>query len=317
MTARATTSARFARPFRVIAAAWLRMTPNTRGILWALMFCTSFACADAFAKHVARDFDVFVLLFLRYVLSLIILAPVAFHVGLQNLRTARPAMHFFRTILSAAGQLLAYYAILNMLLADFTAINLARPLFVTLLAVLLVAEQVTVGRWIATAVGFAGVLVMVQPGAHGVDLAALTAVASTIMFALSLILVRYYRASESPIKFVLYYHAIGALLMLPLALYFWQTPTWEETLFIALIAVTGTAAQTFGIRAYSVGEASVVSPIEYFRLIAAAAIGLFVFVEWPGANTWIGAAIVIASQIYINRRAARARAAGRSTGQSK
>jgi drug/metabolite transporter (DMT)-like permease len=313
MTAEAPGKSRLARPFRTIASRWLRMSPNTRGILWALMFCTSFACADAFAKHVARDFDVFVLLFLRYAVSLIILAPIAIHVGFENLRTERPAMHFFRTILSAVGQLLAYYAILNILLADFTAINLARPLFVTLLAVLLVAEQVTVGRWIATAVGFGGVLIMVQPGAHGVDLAALAALASTAMFALSLILVRFYRTTESPIKFVIYYHAIGAVLMLPLALYFWQTPTWEEFLFIALIAVAGTAAQTFGIRAYSVGEASVVSPVEYFRLIAAAAIGLLIFAEWPGANTWIGAAIVVASQIYINRRDARSRASGRAT----
>jgi drug/metabolite transporter (DMT)-like permease len=298
---------RIGRPFRSIVDAWLRLTPNTRGILWAVMFCTSFACADALAKHVAREFDVFVLLFLRYALSLVILAPAVLHVGFANLATERPAMHLFRTVLTVVGQLLAYYAILNMYLADFTAINLARPLFVTLLVVLFVAERVSWMRWAATAAGFAGVLVIVRPGAHGVDLAAATAVASTVMFALALVLVRYHRASESPFKFVVYYHAIAAVLMLPPALYFWQTPTLEEFLFIVLIAATTTAAQTCGIRAYSVGEASVVAPIEYFRLIAAAAIGLVVFAERPGPATWIGAAIVVASQIYINRREARPR----------
>ena len=109
---------------------------------------------------------------------------------------------------------------------------------------------------------------------------------------------------------VFYYHFGGAVLALGPAIYYWQTPTLLEFGFIAAIAVTSTVAMTCGIRAYSVGEVSIVGPVEYVRPLFAAILGYAVFAETPGLNTWIGAAIIISATFYIARcEAVRKRAA--------
>ena len=109
---------------------------------------------------------------------------------------------------------------------------------------------------------------------------------------------------------VFYYHFGGAVLALGPAIYYWQTPTLLEFGFIAAIAVTSTVAMTCGIRAYSVGEVSIVGPVEYVRPLFAAILGYAVFTETPGLNTWIGAAIIISATFYIARcEAVRKRAA--------
>ncbi len=282
--------------------AWLSLPANTRGIAWLLLYAVSFAVADVLAKTMGLRMNLMVLLFLRYLLSLIFIVPVVLWLGVGCLRTRRPGIHAVRTTISVTAQLLVYYALINMYVADVTAIGFTRPLFVTFLAVLFLAETVGWKRWTATAVGFAGVLVMVGPSATGIHhLAAGAALLGTLMFGVAMVMVRRFSPTEPPIRFVCYYHFGGAVLSLGPAIYFWQTPSAGEFGFILLVALASTAAMTCGIRAYSVGEASIVGPVEYVRLLFAAALGYLAFAEVPAASTWIGAAIIIASTLYIAR----------------
>lgn len=293
---------------------WRRLAPNARGTILILVYAAHFAGADVAAKFLARDINLFQILFLRYLLSIGLIFPVVLYLGIGSLATTRPLLHAGRSAISFAAQLLVYYALVHMFVADVTAIGFARPLFVTLLAVVLLSERVAWRRWAATTVGFIGVIVMVRPDASGIGPPALAAITATCMFGLALVLVRRYATREAPITFIFYYHVAGLVLSAVPALVHWQPMTREQFLVVALIALLSTLAQTFGILAYSVGEASVVGPVEYFRLMFAALLGYAVFLEVPGPGTWIGAAIIIGSAVYITRHEATRRRLAQGTG---
>jgi drug/metabolite transporter (DMT)-like permease len=111
-----------------------------------------------------------------------------------------------------------------------------------------------------------------------------------------------YADSETPLRFVFYYHAIGALLFAVPALLAWRALQPIHWVMFGMLALLSVLAQTCAVRAYAVGEASVVGPVDYLRLISAAAVGYALFGEFPGAPTWIGAAVIVASALYVARR---------------
>ena len=281
---------------------WLQLPGNTRGVFWLLMYTISFAGADVLAKTMGLQINLMVILFLRYFISLFLIVPVVLYVGVGVLKTERPGIHAVRATISVSAQLLVYYALINMYVADVTAIAFTRPLFVTFLAVWFLSETVGWRRWVATGIGFIGVFIMVGPAASDVHYAAAgAALLGTLMFGVAMVMVRRFAPTEPPIRFVFYYHFGGAILALGPAIYYWQTPTWTEFGFLVAIAVTSTIAMTCGIRAYSVGEVSIVGPVEYIRLLFAAVLGYLVFAEMPGSSTWIGATVIIAATYYIAR----------------
>lgn len=282
--------------------AWLGLPGNVRGVFWLLMYTVSFAGADVLAKTMGLQINLLVILFLRYFISLFFIVPVVLYLGVGVLKTERPGVHALRATISVTAQLLVYYALINMYVADVTAIGFTRPLFVTFLAVWFLSETVGWRRWVATGIGFAGVFIMVGPAASEVNYAAAgAALLGTLMFGVAMVMVRRFAPTEPPIRFVFYYHLGGAVLALGPAIYFWETPTLVEFGFIVAIALTSTIAMTCGIRAYSVGEVSIVGPVEYVRLLFAAVLGYVVFAETPGMNTWVGATVIIAATLYIAR----------------
>lgn len=297
-------------PLIRIRDSWLLLSGNTRGVFWLLLFTISFAGADVLAKIMGLQINLLVILFLRYFISVFLILPVVLYLGAGVLKTGLPGVHAIRVVISVSAQLLVYYALINMYVADVTAIGFTRPLFVTFLAVWFLSETVGWRRWVATGIGFVGVFIMVGPSASGVNYAAAgAALLATLMFGVAMVMVRRFAPTEPPIRFVFYYHFGGAVLSLGPAIYFWQTPTWIELAFIVAIALTSTIAMTCGIRAYSVAEVSIVGPVEYVRLLFAAILGYVVFAETPGLNTWIGAVVIIAATFYIARYEAAKRAA--------
>lgn len=285
-----------------LSAAWLRLSANTRGVIWITLAGFLFISADVIAKSLGRSMDAIQIAFLRYAAAMIFILPLIAHLGFASVRTQRPMVHIGRTVLAATGQVFGYYAVINMLLADVTAINFSRPLFVTMLAVVFLSERVGVKRWGATIVGFCGVLVMVRPSPAGLDPAALAAIASAALFAGSIIITRRYSTTETPLQFVFYYHAVGAVLFIVPVCFVWTTPSLDQVPLILLLAALGTVAQTCGVRGFSIGEASVLGPVEYTRIIFATALGFVFFAELPGLYTWLGVSLIIASVIYVTRR---------------
>lgn len=287
--------------FSPLAARWSRLPGNLRAVVWIMTGTLGFALNDVVTKVLGRTYDPLELALFRYGFGAIMLVPIMLRGGVTGFRTEHFSLHLVRIAIASAAQVASYYAVIHMILADATAISFSRPLFTTIAAVLILREVVDRGRWIATVVGFVGVLVMVRPGHNGVDTAALVAVGAAFAFAISIILIRIMARTEPPNRIMFYYHLVGAALFVIPAAFVWHTPHGADWLLLALLA----ALQIFGmngyVRALSVGEASAIAPFEYVRMIYAVGFGFFIFSELPDGWTFLGTAIIAGSTLYIAR----------------
>jgi len=193
----------------------------------------------------------------------------------------------------------------HMPLAEATAIGFARPLFMVLLAVLFLHEVVGWRRWTATAVGFAGVIIMLRPGLEVVSFAALTALLASLFFSLAHVFIKKITKIDHPMKVMAWYWAVSSLVTFVPMLFVWVTPTPEEFALLMVVGFLSGTAQTLVVYSLRVGDASLVEPFDYSRIVWALLAGVLIFGE--SADMWvlIGAAVVAASNIYIARRAAK------------
>ncbi len=285
------------------------MPGNIRGILWLSIGAFLFSVTDVIVKQLGRKFDPTELALFRYGIGMIMLTPVFMRMGLEELKTKCIGTHILRMSLAMVAQLGIFITVINMPLADATAIFFSKPLFTTVVAVIVVSEVVSGRRWMATIVGFIGVVIMIQPGADTINPIALIGVGSALAFATANVLIRVMSDTEPPNRILFYYHIGGILVFTGPAIWFWTMPVGIEWLLLISIAVLTTLGMTCFVRAFSVGEANAVGPIEYIRLIYAALFGYFLFSEIPSIWTGVGATLIVASAIYIARDEARKAAA--------
>ncbi len=165
-------------------------------------------------------------------------------------------------------------------------------------------------RWAATAIGFVGVLVMVRPDTGTIDPIALIAIGSAMVFAVANVLIRLLSSTEPPMRILFYYHVGGALIFAGPAAWVWRAPVGVEWLYALAIGLLTTLGMVGFVRGFAAGEASVIGPMEYVRLIYAAILGYFVFTEIPDKWTIAGALIIVAATSYIARMEARDARAG-------
>jgi drug/metabolite transporter (DMT)-like permease len=285
-----------------LIATWDGLSGNARGSVWLLvggLFATVMVTG---IKFVGQRLPVLEILFFRQMFVLVLLSPVLSREFPGAFRTNRLKLHLSRCAVSIVAMTTGFTAIVHLPLAEATAISFSRAMFATLLAILILKEIVDIRRWGATIVGFLGVIVIVRPTAEGVNEYALLALFSASLVACNLIMTKSLSATERP-STIMAYHAglLTAAYAVP-AWWLWIEPTWTEMGFIVGIALLMSIVQYCMIRGYKEAEASAAQPLEYVRLIYAAAIGFVVFAEVPTVWTWSGAALIICSSLYTIRR---------------
>jgi drug/metabolite transporter (DMT)-like permease len=288
---------------------WLRvlrrLPNNARGALWMLAAVSVFSTMDAAIKLLGQTLDSFQIALFRCVFGGLAILPFALRGGFGALRTKRWGGHLGRALIGYTAMVLGFYAVTHMPLADATALSFTRPLFMIVLAVLFLGEQVRWRRWSATTVGFLGVMVMARPGEADLDIATLSAIGATLFVAGVGVMLKRLSATERPETIIFYFTVISSALALGPALYVWRTPTLVEFIGLSAIGALGSLGQYFTIRSYRIAEATAVDPVDYTRLLIATAFGFLLFRELPDVWTLVGALIIIASTLYITRREAR------------
>lgn len=295
-----------------LQAAWLRLSPNRRGALWMIGAATGFTLNTALVKALgAADFHPFQLAFLRTGIAFLALVPLVWRAGPGLLYSRRPGLHLLRGIFGGAAVVSGFTGLTLIPLADFTALSFTTPLFIILLAVLLLGERVRWRRWSATAVGFIGVLVMLRPSGGSFEPGmfnggALCALGMAFGIAVASSLVKRLPPEESALSLLFWFSFSATLLIAPLAVFTWRAPSFEEWLWLIVMGVLGAGAQFLIIRAYKVGEATFVAPFDYSKLLLAGVIGYLAFDELPDFWMLAGAAIIVGATLYIARREAAA-----------
>jgi drug/metabolite transporter (DMT)-like permease len=187
-------------------------------------------------------------------------------------------------------------------IAEASATGFVAPLFVTALSIVFLGEKVGLRRWIATAVGLIGVLIILRPGTGAFHPAAFFPLVSALAWACTLIMTRMMSGTERAITTMTYSSIAGLLILSALVPFVWVTPTWHDIGFGILIGVASTAGQWIVVLAFRYADASVLAPFSYTQLLWVSVLGYLVFGEVPDAYTITGAAFIVASGLYTAHR---------------
>jgi drug/metabolite transporter (DMT)-like permease len=261
-----------------------------------------FASQDTLSKILVVDYSPFEIAWFRYGVNTLVLLPFLLRSRGAALRTALPKVQAARSFVVLASAIVFMTGLEFLPVADATAINFVAPLLVTALSIPLLGEKVGIRRWTAVVIGFVGMLVIVQPGGGAFQLASFLPAVSASFWALALILTRRLGAVDPGLTTLTYstvFPAVALTVMMP---FVWRTPTLEALVWMVAIGVISVTAQYLMILGYSKRPASALAPLSYAQLIWATMYGYLVFDHIPSPLTWLGAAIVVASGLYVLRR---------------
>jgi len=274
------------------------LSDNLKGATILVFAAALFTLGVALIKLAGERIPVVQLLFLRQMGMLLMLSPALVRNFPENIRTNRPGLQLTRIFFALIALLGGFTAAINMPLAEATSLGFAKSFFVTVFAVLILKESVGPYRWVAIAVGFIGVGVMVQPGAEGFSLYGLYALAGAAAAGLVMVLIRLLSKTETTTSILGFQvFGVGIVTMVP-AFLLWVPPTLQEWFVIIAIGVVSFFAQKANIYAYRHGEASLLASLDYVRLLFATVFGYFLFQQLPQFSTWIGASIIIVAAVF-------------------
>jgi drug/metabolite transporter (DMT)-like permease len=285
-------------------------------LLTALLLALMFAMVKLAAS---RGVNLFESLFYRQCGSaLCAIGLVAAGPGFASLRTRRIGAHVTRMAFGMAAMALNFLAFILLPLAEATAIGFTVPIFATVLAALILGEPAGQWRWGAVAAGFAGVLLIVQPGSGEVSLGgAGVALVAALITASVTIVIRRLGATEKASTTVFWF-ALSSLVPLGfLMLGFARSHDPATWAVLAGLALAGGLAQLTLTGSLRLAPVALVMPMDYTSLLWATILGLWIFAELPSPGTWIGAPLIIVSGIVIVWREHRlARRVALSIGES-
>lgn len=276
-----------------------------RAIVSTVVAMACFAILNAMSKTLSTSgYPVIQVIWARYIFAFIFMLVMFLPRNGKGLFTVhRLGTQVVRGLLLFFSSFFYFHGVVYLPLATAASISLSSPLIVTALSTRLLGEPVGPRRWAAVAVGFVGALIIVRPGHTDFDWHILWVVASTVCSAFYQLFSRRYGQTERPDASATVATIVGTVAASPFMPFEWVMPAsaWHCVLFVGMGVMAGIGHYFLTI-AYSQAPAAVVSPFNYTQLIGAALLGYLVFDESPDMWTWIGAAVIIGSGLYIGYR---------------
>lgn len=285
---------------------------SPRAKLWLGIACLvlgqwTLSLLDTAGKLLAQaGYHVVMIAWMRYTLNTVFMAAVlAPHFyrrhGHSILRTRRPGLQIFRASLLLLSTIVFFSVLKIVPLSEGTAMNFCAPLIVLAVSPWLLKEKSYPSRWIAVAVGFGGMLIVMRPGGNIVPAGVMLGVASATIFAAVVVLTRKTNQFDHPMVTLFYGGLVGMLISSLAVPFFWSShsPDTREWLILASTGVTSTVGHFFVNSAYKHAEASLLTPYAYLQIISATTMGWLVFGQLPDGLTALGIAIICASGIGI------------------
>ena len=273
-----------------------------RGIPWMLATMVLFAGINATAKYLTEFYPVPQVVWARYAFHLLAVILLLGRRLPAVMATRRLRLHLGRSVLLLLTTNLYFSGLYFLALADATAMMFVAPLLVTALSIPLLGETVGWRRWAGVAVGFAGALIIIRPGMGVMQTAILLPLVAATVHAVYQIATRSLGRTDSALTIIAYTPLVGALVASAVAPFFWTAPDAKGWALMVLLGVLGGIGHFALIKAFKAAPASVVAPFGYTHLIWATAFGFVIWGDLPNLATVSGAAVIVASGIYIFHR---------------
>lgn len=285
---------------------------HLRGIALMLAAFALFPITDSLAKHLSATYPLPQTVFFIAVFALVPVVGLALATGgPRQLATRRPGVQAARAVLGLGVGYGAFFAFSHMPIADAYAILFASPVIIAALSATVLRERIDLARWIAILAGFGGVLVMLRPSAAVIDRGALGALGSALCYAVSALVVRRMGRGETAASFPFYSNLLAVAALAPTLPYLFVPPTPGDFALLALAGMASGCALICLLNAFRLAPSPVVAPFQYTEILWGVVIGYAAFGDVPDGELLLGAAVVVASGLYLLRREA---AAFRSVG---
>ena len=260
------------------------------------------AINGAIGKQLGQELHPFFITFIRAFLMAVILLPWFFVKGRHRIKTQRPVLQFVNGFFMTLALFGWFWALPRIPLDLNTAVGFTAPIFAVIGAIIFLGEKSEPWRWGGLFIGLMGALVIIRPGVDGVSPGVAAAIISALCFAITKLFIKVITRTDSPDSVVFWQAFWVTIIACPVAFYLWETPNWEQWLWIiglAIVTILNHFSVTWAIKLVDIG---VIEPVTFTRLIWAAIVGYIVFGNEPNMYTILGTCLVLGSVIYMAQR---------------
>lgn len=262
---------------------------------------TLFATLDAVIKWLMADYHVVQVMFFRSAFALVPLVPLVVRQGPRVLATRRPLAHGLRSLVGVVAVASFFIAFGELPLAQVIAVSFAAPLIMTALSGPVLGEAVEARRWVAVAVGFVGVLMIVRPDAATPSAGMMAALVGTVLYAVVMVMMRDLGRTEPSVTTVFWFTLTCTVVTGLLLPWHWRAPGWGDLALFAASGIVGGTAQLLATQALRLAPVAVVASFDYLHLVFSVALGWAVWGDLPTAWTLAGAAVIALCGLVVVR----------------
>lgn len=279
---------------------------SLKGILYYCLAVFLLAIMDACAKWLTEGFPVGQMLFFRGLFGFLPVVVVYMMQKRQDpnskLLPVNTVGQVLRGFFVAMITLTFFFALGGMQLAEVTAVSMTGPILMVVLGALFLREKASLVRWICVLVGFVGVLIIIQPTPENLSFYGLAAFASAVFYALAAAQTRSLTQTDGFLQIILWTTVVIFIIGLGFAPFEnWVMPQTTDWLILLLLGFTGGISNVFYVSAFRNAEISLLAPFDYSIFFWAILFGSFFFGELPALHVWIGAALIIATGVFLAR----------------
>ena len=278
------------------------MNNNIKAILLATIASFCAVLMAVFLKLAQNDANVFTVGFLRFLFGLFIILPFIINSKFTIYKTNNFKFHLSRSILNVPMMILGFAALMYIPLEQIKAIGFLSPIIVVIMSVIILKERIYIIRILALIIGFIGVIIILRPGIIEINVGAYMVLLSGLLWSTVIIITKFMSKEDSPMTILTYQYSLVTFLTLPLAIYFWTSPSFDTILFSILAAITGTILHLCINHSYRLADLSVIQPVWFTQLVFASFFGFTIFGEIPDGWTWAGGILVFSSVLIITYR---------------
>ena len=272
---------------------------NLAGICLMAMATVVMIVQHSMVKYLAAEISVLEIIFFRTIIALLFFLPWIIRSGLAIFHTDQLGLHVLRALFQSVSAFGFFLGLAIIPLATVTALHFTTPIFAVLIGIVVLGERVSIRRWSAILVGFAGTMIILRPDTGMMGQGEVFVLASALAWAAAIIVIKILSRTDSSVTITAFMYLIMTPITLVAALFDWTWPNAVQYAWLVAIGLTGALGHVLMAEALRRAATHVVTPFDFFRLVWAALAGMVLFGETPDAFVWIGGAIVIASVSYI------------------
>ena len=278
------------------------MSKNFIAIILALIASFCAVLMSVFLKLAQEDSNVFTVGFLRFFFGLLLITPIIIQSNFKIYNTINFKLHILRCIINVPMMIFGFAALTYIPLEQIKAIGFLSPILVVILSVIFLGERIYLLRTFSLILGFIGTLIILRPGFIEINIGVYMVLASALLWSCVIIITKFMSKNDSAMTILTFQYTFVTLFTLPLAIIYWNNPSFISLIYTLLAAIVGTVLHLCINNAYKLSDLSIIQPVWFTQLVFASFLGFIIFGSLPDFFTWIGAILVFISVLIITYR---------------